>query len=250
MATQLSSITSANEMLEACDTFGASLAADPTTADLAPAWEELAKRAAELAQARHEMSRNAARLKGRAAVVDAFWDAEIDAFAAAALEASGNKLDQPPFSQLFARKGPAEAKSAGVELSVTILNRWLEELGRDEKGAFAAAWLPRLRGSGERLAAAAQGRKAADEARKAHEAQLAELRQKVGGAYDELEAALAQRLPDQPARAAAFSADLRLFRRAAERAKEKEEKGKAEASPEGEPQPPALVSDEAAPPKA
>jgi hypothetical protein len=168
-------------------------------------------------------------------VFDSLWDAEVDTFAAAVLEASGNKLDQPPFTRLFARKGPAEAKSAAPELSLGVLNRWLEELGRDETEAFAAAWLPRLRRSSEQLSSVVQGRKAASEARKANDAKLTELRQKMGTAYDELEATLAQRFSDRPKHAAAFAAEARLFRRAADKAKEKDESAEAQdAQPEGE----------------
>lgn len=235
MATQIGPYTSANDLLEACDVLGAALAADPTTADLAPPWQELATRTTELTRERGELSRESARNKGRTAVIDSLWDAEVDAFAAAVLEASGNKLDQPPFTRLFARKGPAEAKGAAPELSLIVLNRWLEELGRDETEAFAATWLPRLRRSSEQLSSAVQGRKAASEARKANDAKLTELRQKMGTAYDELEAALAQRFSDRPTHAAAFAAEARLFRRAADKAKEKDEPGEAQdAQPEGE----------------
>ena len=212
MATHFRDGTAIDVVADACDAITAALESDPATGDLSKRWEAITKRADDLEAERKRLERAARRARARLFVQDAVWDGEVGAFGRAALDASGGKRYQAPYTRFFKDASPSEAQAFGVSRELKIGGLWLTELARDPAEPLAVKFTPRLGPATKGLDKASTDRIAAVRALEPHGTSVMLATDDVNLELDRLEGELKKRFPGDPKRVASYLSPTRPHR--------------------------------------
>lgn len=212
MATRIPERVSIKVVVEDVAATHAALESDPETRALAASWAALLDKADALAKSRSDCSRALSRARARLAVFDAKWDAAVGAFGRAAVDASGGRRDQPPYTRFFIKAPPSVTQGFGIAREIATARAWLVELARNADEPLAQTWTPKLKEATDVLEAAFTQRNDAVAALEPLQTSVLLLIDDVNRELDRLEGDLKKLFPGQPERVASFLSATRSSR--------------------------------------
>jgi hypothetical protein len=191
------------------DSIAAGLESDPETTELAGTWTDITAKADVMSAARRKLNREASRARVRLTVRDGLWDRTVAAFGRAAVDASGGRRDQAPYTRFFAKVTPSKAQTFGIEREIELGRSWEVELGRHPDEPLAVTWIPRLKDATDTLETAFKARNAAVTALGPQQTSTILFIDDVNRELDRLEGDLKKLFAGQPDRVADFLAATR-----------------------------------------
>ncbi len=209
MATKIREDASIGWVADAVDGTCAGLECDPETVGLVPPWAALRDRADGLYQERRDLDREALRARARLHVCDHAWDATASRFGQAAVDASGGRHDQAPYTRFFAKSAPTQVRVIGIGHEIELARAWVVELARDPQESLAQVWTGKLTSVTDSLELAFNERNAAIDALAAHHRAVVFFIEEVNQGLDQLEGDLKKLFPGEPTRVAAYLAAMR-----------------------------------------
>jgi hypothetical protein len=136
----------------------------------------------------------------------------VAAFGRSAVDASGGRRDQPPYTRFFAKATPSLVQKFGIQREIESAHDWLVELARNPAEALALTWTPRLKEATDQLQTAFNQRNETVRAIGPLQTSVVLLIDEVNRELDRLEGDLKKLFPGAPERVGSYLAATRSDR--------------------------------------